>query len=175
MGTVQDILIRKRPNRATVWIATDSDAAEKFQAAELELSAARSMVTVRADDAATALRFDQAKEAYEAAKAYMTEHALKFVFEAVGRRRYEELLGEYPSTEVQKRTARDAREEIPIFDPDHFPQAVCAESLVDPKLTLDEVQELWDSDSFNSAEIFALYAGCMEVNQSRKVVDLGKD
>lgn len=175
MTTVDEILNAKRPLRKTVWLAMDNDAADLFNAAVMELAAAKSFVNVRADDPLAQARLAETQDAYDDAKRTMEEKAIRFDFQAIGRKRYEELLGEHPATKEQQREARATRTDVPPWNPDTFPQVLIAESLVEPQLSVEDVQKIWDSAYFNSAEIIAIFEGARDVNQTRTVVDLGKD
>lgn len=175
MTTIEDILSRKQPNRATVWIPLDNDLADAYREAETNFNAAQSFATVRGDDAVSQRKADEAADVLAEAKAAMRDASIKFVFQAVGRKRYEALVTEHPAPKDQQRKARELRQDVPEFNEDTFPQALVAACLIDPMLSEEDVRKLWDSDNFSMAEQRNLFQTAIVVNQNWRVVDLGKE
>lgn len=175
MTTIDEILAKKKPNQMVVWIPLDADLAGTYQKAETEFNAATSFATVRVGDGEAQRRADEAETALDDAKVALREASLKFVFQAVGRKRYEELVLKHPATKEQQRKARELRTDVPEFDEDTFPQALVAACLVEPELSEDDVHRLWESDNFSIAEQRTLFQTAILVNQNWRVVDLGKE
>lgn len=175
MTTIDEILERKKPNRQTIWVPYDNQLAEEYQTAETDWQAAKSFATVRVDDKEAQGRLAEAEEAMNRAKEALREASFRFVFQAVGRKRYEELVTEHPATKEQQRKARELRQDVPEFNEDTFPLALVAASLVEPELDVDDVKRLWESDNFSVAEQRTLFTTAIIVNQQWRVVDLGKE
>jgi hypothetical protein len=175
MTTIDDILNRKQANRSTVWIPLDNDLADAYREADTAFNAAQSFATVRGDDKDAQRRADDASLELESAKVALKEASIRFVFQAVGRKRYEQIVLENPATKEQQRKARELRTDVPEFNEDTFPQALVAACLVDPILSEEDVHKLWDSDNFSIAEQRNLFQAAILVNQNWRVVDLGKE
>jgi hypothetical protein len=175
MTTIDDILGRKQANRMTFWIPLDNDLAEAYREAETNFNAANSFATVRGDDQGAQRRADEASDVLASAKVALREASVKFVLQAVGRERYEQLVLDNPATREQQRKARDLRQDVPDFNEDTFPQALVAACLVEPELSEEDVHRLWKSDQFSVAEIRMIVQNAILVNQNWRVVDLGKE
>jgi hypothetical protein len=175
MATIDDILNRKQPNRRTVWMPYDAQLAEAYQEAEAQRDVASNIATVRVDDKEAASKLIEAEEKLAELKATLRAESIKFVFRAVGRKRYEELVMAHQPTNKQLQKAREQRQDAPDFNEDTFPQAIVAACLEEPVLSPEEVNQLWDSEEFSIAEQRMLLQTAVMVNQQWRVVDLGKD
>jgi len=98
-------------------------------------------------------------------------------FRGIGRARYDALQERHPPTaEQQLKTKQQLGTDDKLaWNPDTFPPALIAACLVEPKLTEEEVQRLWISDEWNQAELATLITTALEVNSTRRTVELGKD
>lgn len=161
-----DLLSKKRPRTEEVIIVLDDDTvlehdrvldrlvqakenkhpADEIEALEAEVTAARSKV-----DAVTR----------------------RMVFRAVGSKRYDEILAEHPPENDEIRKAKADGKPKPMYHGETFPVALICESLISPKLELEEVQAIWDD--WNRDETMTLFLAALSVNtRARRVADLGK-
>lgn len=103
--------------------------------------------------------------------------AVTVVIRSIGRKAWSDLLGEYPATAEQRAKVKeilgdDAAEDDLGYDVDRFPAAAVSACLVEPKLTVEQVDELFDA--WNLSDSTTLFAAVLEVNTRSRVVDSGK-
>lgn len=181
-----DHLRKKEPMERTVDIVLNDRVTKEVEEAQQALSSARfelaSLPTVsdemldterkrvESDRAKAEAKVTECEEALEAAREALAEDTVELRFRAIGRRAYDALLNEHPPTPAQEEEAKEAGNEI-IYNEDTFPQALIAASCIEPQMTEEEVNVLWDE--WNSTELGALFLAAMTVNTSRRVADLG--
>lgn len=172
--TYADIKKKKKPLFQRVPIALDGDKADEFNAARARVDELEAQLA-ELNDKATRSALVDAKNKLEELRSEMEDNVVVFVFRAIGRPAFEDLTAEHPPTKKQKDEAEKKGAEEPAWNSETFPPALVAAALVEPKLTEEEVLEIWNSDNWNDAELMALFLAAFNVNQNRKVVDLGKD
>lgn len=82
------------------------------------------------------------KKRVETLKSKVKEKARPFIFESIGRRRWQDLVGEHPPTDANKEEFGESID----FNPDTFPAAAISRSCIDPGMTVEEAQ--WFLDEF---------------------------
>lgn len=171
-----DHLKKKRPATKTVEIVLDPDLAVELRDAEQAADEAKRRLALRPDDHDLQTAEWAAAETVEALRVRAAdEDAVVTVrFRSIGHVAWDELLNRHPPTDEQIAEAK--REGLgPItFNPETYPPAVVAASIDEPKLSVDEVQAMWDSPDWNAAELGMLFAAALEANQSIHRLDLGK-
>jgi hypothetical protein len=107
--------------------------------------------------------FKEAQQRAEAARRAVRDNSLEVVMQSAGRRKWAELKAKHP-----------AQQPGAILDenPDTFPVPAIALSVVQPEWSLEDVQEVWDSDEWNEAECARLLQMAYQVNQGRRTADL---
>ena len=156
----------------TVWIPTDDEAIDAFETAKEELRSAQQSATVHGTDASIAA-LAAAKDNLAVAREAVRESSIKFLLKAVGRRKYEALVNEHPATEAQKEKMKVDGGEA-SWNEDTFPAALLSAAMVDPAMSVEEVQsEIIDSDDWNAAEVMTLFLEAYGLSTQRRVVDLG--
>jgi hypothetical protein len=173
--TYADIKKRKKPVVKKVIIALDGEKADEYNEARSryeELSE-----HLKDDPRNSILKADTAaaKESLDSLKEEIDGEYIEFIFRSVGRRRYEEIFEECPPTAKQKQDAVKAGEDEPQWNPETFPPAIIAASVVEPEMTEEDVYDMWESEDWNQAELTSLFLAALTVNAERKVVDLGKE
>lgn len=159
-ATRDHLLSGKKPATKKLQIILDPEAYEAYEEAQALLSEA------------TAENRTEREEALEAAKERLSDAVVTMKFQSVGRKRYDEIIDAHPATEEQKAQAKkQGIEETPSYNLETFPPALVAASLVEPDLTLEDVQELYDT--WNNAEVMELFLAALEVNTIRRTGDLG--
>lgn len=112
------------------------------------------------DEAADALHGaidgDADAEVIEAARQRVEDTAVRFYFRGLSPTRYNKLLADHPATEqdherVQARGLGDTAR----WALDDFPKALILAACVEPALTEDDVDEMWDT--WNDAELGAVF------------------
>jgi hypothetical protein len=117
--------------------------------------------------------FKEAQQRAEAARRAVRDNSLEVVMQSAGRRKWAELKAKHPATEEQIAKVQ-AQQPGAILDenPDTFPVPAIALSVVQPEWSLEDVQEVWDSDEWNEAECARLLQMAYQVNQGRRTADL---
>lgn len=175
--TAREVLDRKRPVEHSVPIALESKYADAVAAAEgaieqLERDHRLGRVTVeelQERGPALQVALDEAKAEYE-------ENSVVFRARALGRKHLDRLMAEHPPTDDQQAAFRELVRNAPMaakngelpYNTDTFPPALLAASLVEPEFTLDEAQELWDSDTWSDAELATILNACWAVQKMLK-------
>lgn len=168
----------KKPVRRTVRICMDSELAERVQEVERELQFTRIEADTNKEDAEIAARLAEQEARYKEAVDAATERSVKFVFRSIGRKSFENILRAHPPTEEQKKQAEDRGEDPNDLDwnPDTFPPALVAATLVEPDLTEEQVNEIFTSDDWSAAELSTLYQTAQEAQMVNTLIStLGKD
>lgn len=119
-----------------------------------------------AEKGEVARKLRQARAALEAAQAAAAAETVTLHFRQLRRTDYQDLVEAHEPTEEQREKGR-------IWNDDTFPPALVSASLVDPVLDVEQVTQLLEE--WNVAEGGLLFSTALQVNTSRKVVDLGKD
>lgn len=107
-----------------------------------------------------------------------------FKFATIGRRAWEKLIDEHAATDEQQ-TAHLAEQEqagIPTFarsflrwNPDTFRPVAIAAACIEPAMTLEQAQQMWDDPRFAPTELQRLFNGATAANEpAADQVTLGK-
>lgn len=170
------LLSKKKPLTKTVAVVLDPDLAEEFEDARRLRDTARMRVdrSPKDTEAAFALiesdqKLDELRGRLEAEDAVMM-----FRFRGIGRVGYEQLVDRHPPSAEQRTKAKSQGYEALAWNPETFPQALVAACLIEPELSFEQVCELWDSADWNQAELQVLLNAAVEVNGTRRTVELGK-
>lgn len=169
-----DIKKTKKPVVKKVLIALDGEKADEFNEARARVEDLEQKSLDNPRDKTIQADLVGAKADYEALKETIGDDLVEFTFRSIGRRRYEEIFEECPATSKQKQEAIKAGEEEPQWNPETFPPAIIAASIVEPEMTDDDVYDMWESTDWNQAELTSLFLAALTANAERKVVDLGK-
>ena len=164
----------KKARTKTVWIAGDTEAVDDLESARETLRKAKLRHDVNPTPE-TLAELSPATEDEASAARYVKETSIKFVFRSIGRRKFEQLFMDHPPTDAQREAAKAKGDEL-NFNEDTFPAALVHACLVEPHLEPEEVKEIIEGGTdgeWNSAEVGILFTSAMEVNQTRKLVDLG--
>ncbi len=165
--TLSDILREKKPNTKTVDIVLDSDLAGEIQFKEQELAQMRMRKGRSLADGVGPLQ-TELDALYESA----ADIAVTFTFTDVGRKPFEELLMSHPPTKAQKDHVAATGGGILEFNLDTFPPALLALTASDPKMTLEEATEIFDTWGSGDAEI--LFSTALLVCKERTSVPLSR-
>ncbi len=169
---------KKQKVRTTVWIGSDMELAQRLRDAKGRRVRLEGAIAVRGDDATESDRRNLASLNEEISKLEeeARETSIKFVFEAIGRKRFEQLKNEHPPTEAQTADAIKAEEALE-FNPDTFPAALIEACCVEPEREPGELEE-WirddPDDEWNITEVQELFQAAVMVNMTAPRYDLGK-
>jgi len=172
---------KKQPVRKTVWVAGDSELADEVAELETSLSREESVANVLPPESsrreAVLQTIKEKQKLLETKKAELESTAIKFVFQSIGRKRYEALLEANPPTDAQIEEQKkvDPKQSLE-FNPETFPIALIIESLVEPDVDRDELRHwILNGEEWNTAEFMTLFMAALEANSTRKIINSGKD
>lgn len=151
-----DHLRKKEPLEKTIEVALSDSAFQRVQDLEAEL-----FTTV--DEAAK----KKIQKELDLANAELDESTVELKFRSLGRKAYEDLLEQHPPEEEDE-DDEEVKKDEQIWNAKTFPKALVAASLVEPKLSDEEIDILWDE--WNGNEVTALFWAALEVNTSRRLV-----
>lgn len=176
-ATFDHLRSKKKPLVRTTYVVLDPDMVERFEEARTAVDVAQIRSNSDPKDAQRKLDLQAAKDAFEALRMELeeTDAVVKVTFRGIGRKTYDDLIQDHPPTLEQLAKAKKDGHSDLAFNLDTFPPAIVAASMVEPTLTLEQVQEIWDSDEWNQVELGELFNSAMQVNGTRRTVDLGKD
>lgn len=180
----------KAPTRQHVWIIGDNELADELVEAREQASQLKARVKAQAPDSRILESLTRASlEADEEVKKIETalrKVSLKFVFQAMGRKQYSELMDGCPPTDEQIAEAAAAKQDKPPFDQQMFPKLLVGYSMLEPLEAgvrypaplspemLEFVADIFDGDTYNDAEVTELFMQSFNVNQTKRNLDLGK-
>lgn len=183
--TLDALRAKKKPNSKTVPIAGDSEAAERLEEAQEVVKAAEAsvrMAEVR-NHPETMERVQEelavAKIALRARLEEIQASLIMFRFQAIGPKKWDDVVNDHEMNEerrkeVLKQNPKTTDEELAVWDPDTFPRGLIAACMVEPPLSQEDAYEWLNDATWNNAEITTLFMACLEVNNTRKIVELGK-
>jgi hypothetical protein len=103
---------------------------------------------------------------------------------AIGRIAWNDLLDEHQATDEQQSEFRQEQLERGLrpnqvqrrgWNPDTFPPVAIAACAVAPKISVAQAKKLWNDPRWNDGELDRLFSAVLLVNQSSKLVSLGKE
>lgn len=168
---------RKKPVRKAVWIAGDTELADELS--ELEASLARAkfvyeqMVVDNPRREAAFQTWTEADESFALKKEEVRATAIQFIFKGLSPEKYDDLLGEHPPTTEQIEKAKLTGESV-NFNYKTLPLALICACCIEPDMDPEDLRAWLTDDTWNQAEISALFQAATECNQSRKILNLGK-
>lgn len=141
---------------------------------KIHVDTARDGARARGTDSASQRVLDDLLAQMETMRERVAEASITFTFRSIGRKPWDDLVGEHPPTKDQVDKAKREGLGVPNVNQDSFPVAAIAASVVEPTLTVDDVKDMWDSPDWSDGELTILYQAALMVNQQARVVDLGK-
>lgn len=168
---------KKKPLTKTVTVVLDPDLAEEYEQLRQQRDMAHARTQVQPDNPEGHAQLLEADAALEACKVRLEEEdaVAYFTFRGIGRAAYEKLVDSHPPTAEQRTKAKAGGMGDLAWNHDTLPPALVAACLVEPQLSYEDVLDLWCSPDWNQAELAVLLNTAIEVNGSRRTVDLGKD
>lgn len=157
MADINDILAASKPRRHTARICVRGELVDEQRALEAELKEVRSEDERknRKPQAPTIAKKIEAlqKEAEEA--------TYEFSFEAIGQRKWNDLMAKNPPTPDQKKIAKQTGDRVD-FDVIEFPIKAIAASCVSPELSEENARRLYER--WNFSQWNTLWMACLEAN-----------
>jgi len=147
------IIAKKKPVTKRVKIQLDGDIANEIASLEDHLNEAR-RYDRRHNEADTAPAIEKEMDAL-LDRAKQTER--EFVFVSIGRVKYDELVQQHPPTSDQKKAGGQ-------FNSDTFPPALIAAAAIDPKISIDQAELIFNGGEWNAAELLRMFYAALEAN-----------
>jgi hypothetical protein len=91
--------------------------------------------------------------------------------QAIGSKAWEALIAEHPAPKGQK---QEPNEGPTPWDKDTFPAALISACVVEPAMTVEQAQQVWDSDNFSLGEKRDLFQACIGICQDGLDIPLQK-
>lgn len=173
-ATYDHLRSQKKAITTKVVISLDNEVADQFSEAQAERERAQIRLRARPEDPDVVERHEKAEAEYQRLRALMEEESVEFVLRSLGRKKFEKILLAHAPSDEQVKAARSKGLDPPNWNGDTFPVALVAACLVSPELTPEQVQELWDDDNWSGAETTELFMAALNVNTTRRQVNLGK-
>lgn len=173
--TYDHLRSRKKPSFKTVRLPLDSEIADAYEDAKSDVDRLKIRFDYKPDDRNVQAEYNAAVDKMEQAKALVLENSVVFKFRSIGRKRFDDLIGEHPPTDTQIKKAKDNGSGDINWNSDTFPVALISACLVEPKLEEHEVKDMWDSEDWAGSELLLLFYGALDVNSNRRAIELGKD
>lgn len=180
--TYDHLRSKKKPTIRKVMLSMDSEVEYELWQAQQEFGMAEMMLQsaegTRAQDpdryADQEQKYNAAKERLKKAEKAAEEDAIEFVFKSIGRKAYDDLVAAHPPTDKNRKEIekQGGDPDQMAWNPDTFPAALIAASIVKPDLTGEQVQEMWESDDWG-IELETLLTVALSAQQSRRVVEVG--
>lgn len=173
--TFDHLRSQKKPVTKTVPVVLDPDLADEYETVRRNRDVTAVRAEARPDDSELAFQLLEADQALAAVTARLEaeEAVVWFTFRGIGRAAYTALAGEHPPTAEQRTKARAQNVDATV-NTDTFPPVLIAACLVDPPMTAEQAALIWDDPNWNDAELGALYGAAIEVNGTRRNIDLLK-
>lgn len=146
--TIDEIRARRTPRTRTEWVPLDADLLTRIDELEREVALAK-RVDERENRRPEAPRLE-AELAKLRAEAELA--AVPFTFQELPRKAYRDLIRAHPSTDPQRR-----------WDEDTFAPALIAASCVQPAMTADDAQDVWDN--WGASVAYVLFGAAYAVNE----------
>lgn len=84
------------------------------------------------------------------------EQEVSLLFKALGATEYDNLLDRYPASSKQRREGL-------AFNPDLFGPALLAAVCVEPKMSLEDATEIWNSDHWSRGERLRIFNAAVDL------------
>lgn len=199
--TLDHLRSQKRRPVKTVRISTDPELAERFRESQDRLTLAKERARKLPTQTHLADEAKDLQKAHADLEKEMAANSLKFTFQSVGYKSYDELVDVHAlSKEDRDQLVKDGKaEEDQVWDPRTFPKALIVAGMIEPDIgpqkdrmevavALSQGDELppslagtpagemfeWiNSDDWNGSEIMLLFGAAMTCNIESRVVNLG--
>ncbi len=80
------------------------------------------------------------------------------LFRALGSKEYDDLIAKHPPTKKDK-------DDGGVWNTETFPPALIAASSLDPKITDEESEKIWESPDWSRGELFDIFTRLVRLNQ----------
>lgn len=163
----------KQPTTRKIRIILDADVDTEYRDAEREWNMTQLMWGQSEEPSPeNQKKLSDSKTRYEQAKAAAIEQSMEFKFQSLGRKTFSALLDQHPPTTAQVENGQQDGE-VPDWNTDTFPQALVHAAIVSPALTNEQVEEMWDSPVWSTAELNDLFSAALACQNTRRLLEVG--
>lgn len=146
MANIREAKKGKRPVTRSCTIPGDDGLVDEYRQLERSLLIDRKAAE-RSNERKIQLKVKETEAKLEALQAEIEAHEITFVFEAMGREAYSDLIGDHPPREDDTKNGLQ-------FNADTFPPALLAASCVQPEgMDLKEATDIWENWSDGECEL----------------------
>jgi len=175
VSSVAEVLAARKPRKKSVRLVLDGQSHAELELARNELKNLRLRERVDGKDETLASQIPGLERKIQELEADLITNAPLFTFQAIGRRKLDEIRSEHPPTEEQwdlyrERSKVNPMVNAPSFDPQGLAPKLLAASALDPPMSIEEASELWDS--LSDGESAQLYEAAWSVNMEAASVPL---
>lgn len=173
-ATLDHLRSRKKAQRGYVDIVIDEDLADAYEEARQRHDLLKLRSEGKPGDLDLHAEYADAIETLARARAELVERdgIVRVWMRSLAPHAYDHLLAAHPP-EKQHREQAKAMGGIATFNPDTFPAALIAASLVEPALSEDEVRSLYDDPEWSTGDLTAMFNEALRLNSGRRTVSLG--
>lgn len=179
--TMDHLRSTKKPQTYTTWIVSDYNLVDEYEALTAMVEEARKRYGLFPDMEGVYPELARLEDELEELIQRMrdSENSIKFVFQSIGSKRYEDLVAAHPVTEATRKKLDEMGVEPGSlsFEVDTFAPALIAASCIEPKLTEEFVLNEMvggEDGAWSQSEIKQLYGAALEANVRMRNVELGK-
>lgn len=169
--TFAEIRGRKKGRVVRVIVQLDGEVSARIEELREEYNRARAEERVRTSpDMSQRTKSNDIAGEIESLVRDSEDTEAEFVFKAIGRHGYDDLLAEHPPTEKDRKLAKEQAESLGLpsfqaeFNAETFPPALISASCIQPQMSLEEALEIWNSDEWNGAELLKLWEAARNAN-----------
>lgn len=109
----------------------------------------------------------------DALKEEMGDNVAVFKFKSLGGKKFGKMREKYPPSDDHVAYAK-SKGLVLDWNPDTFPPALLAACAVEPELTPEQAQELWESDEWSEGELNSLLEAALNANTQVRSINWGK-
>lgn len=147
--TIEEIRRLKKPNRRSVFVLVDPEIAREIKNLERAYAQEKRIdVKENRNPEAPAIL-----KKLEELRDVTADYEVEFIFEDIGRKALEDLVIEHPPTPEQKADMAEIE-----FNSETFPPALMAATAIEPEMTLEDAEALFNDWSSGEAEILFMTA-----------------
>ena len=177
MSKIGDLLKSRKPRRKTIRLVFDGPGTVELERLRLELRNRKLKEKLSGKSETLGSELPALERRIQELEASIISNASEFTFEAIGRRRLQEFKEAHPPSAAQWLEYKELVEANPYnppnppkFDDKAIMVPLIAESAVDPAMTLEEAEELWDT--LSDGEAAQIQEAVWTVNQEAATVPL---
>lgn len=150
--SIDEIMELRKPRTESAWVPLDADVLNRISELERDIPREEKRDERRTDGPPVA---PQLREELEELQEHAHESAVQFTFQAVGRKHYRELIDAHPPDDEdrERALAQFGDRRLARWHSDTFVPALIAACVVEPAMTEEQAQTLWDEWDLSVAEL----------------------